>query len=159
MTSQLTLIAGFVLVAVAAVLWFRRHLVPDKRIFVGDIPRMLDALSASTQDPAFALFLLAPNGVKETEALNLQLSLENRHAGFDWVLLSPTNIRDEQKFTEFARAAGYSPSMKEENNVRYLRVDDGDLAALCRDVITKLYKWPETEPMDLIVQGFEWTKE
>ena len=49
--------------------------------------------------------------------------------------------------------------MKEENNVRYLRVDDGDLAALCRDVITKLYKWPETEPMDLIVQGFEWTKE
>jgi hypothetical protein len=159
MASQVFLIAGFAVIAVSAVLWFRSRIAPDYKATVGDIPRVLAALSASTLYPAFAVFMLAPEGVKETEALNLQFSLEDRHAGFDWVLLSPTNIRDELKFTEFARTAGYSPVMKEENNVRYLRVDTGDLAGLCRDVITKLYQWPESEPMDLIVEGFEWTQQ
>jgi hypothetical protein len=157
MVSQIFLIAGFAVVAVSAVLWFRLRVAPEYKAFVGDIPRVLAALSVSTQEPAFAVLLLAPAGVKQTEALNLQFSLEDGHAGFDWVLLSPTNIRDEAKFTEFAHAAGYAPVMKEENSVRYLRVDDGDIAALCRDIVTKLYQWPESQPMDLIAEGFEWT--
>jgi hypothetical protein len=42
------------------------------------------------------------------------------------------------------------------NNVQYLRVEDGDLAKLCNEIITSMYGWPEAEPFDLIVEGFAW---
>ena len=77
--------------------------------------------------------------------------------GLDWVLIGPRNIADEARFTEFARAAGYNPQMQERNGVRYLRVEDGDLALLCRDVITKLYGRDENETVEMLVEGFEWT--
>jgi hypothetical protein len=42
------------------------------------------------------------------------------------------------------------------NGVTYLRVEDGDVAQLCAEVITGLYARPRDEPIEMIAEGFEW---
>jgi hypothetical protein len=89
--------------------------------------------------------------------LNIQFSIENGRVGFDWCLIAPQNVRDESCFIEFANARGYRVNRKHANKVVYLRIEDGDLARLCQDVITRMYSLPETAIIDLIVEGFSWT--
>jgi hypothetical protein len=138
-------------------LWVRSRTVPTLQVRVDEIPRVLASLSASSSDPTFAVFMFTtPDLPTPQDALNIQFSMESGKPGFDWVLIAPRNIRDHDRFVEFAQAGGYHPEMQEMNNVRYLRVEQGDLAALCRDVITKMYSLPESELIDLIVEGFEW---
>jgi hypothetical protein len=40
--------------------------------------------------------------------------------------------------------------------VRYLRVVDGDLPALCAAVVSQLYGLGPTDQMELIVEGVQW---
>jgi hypothetical protein len=72
------------------------------------------------------------------------------------VLYQPRNIEDEGRFVAFARNRGFTFKSQELNGVRYLRVESGDLVALCRGVITDLYAVPPGEKIELIAEGFEW---
>ena len=87
---------------------------------------------------------------------NIEYSNICRSSLKDWVLLSSQNIDDKDRFLAFARDLGYSPQMKEQNGVRYLRVDQGDLVRLAREIITGMYRIKETQPLEMIVEGFEW---
>jgi hypothetical protein len=121
------------------------------------IPDLLAQLSRLQSYPAFVTFVFsAPDQPGDDHAMNVQFSVEGGTTGFDWVLLAPRNLSDEKRFLEFARALGFAPSLKEMNNVRYWRVEHGDIASLCGRVITEMYGMSDTQPIDLVVEGFKW---
>jgi hypothetical protein len=160
----MNLVLLFIAIAIMlAVIGFlvRPRPAPTYRIEVDDIPKVLAALSAVPKGPASAVFVFAPaDGSVDPDdpddRVNLQFSLEDGRPGFDWVLQSHPNIRDEARFANFARDAGYSPEMEYTNGVRYLRVEEGDLVRLCQDVMTKMYR--QAGPVELIVEGFAWKR-
>ena len=147
---------AFAIAALAVML--RSRVTATHAVSVADIPRVLSALVAATADPAFAVFIFHPPDRPDSQgALNLQFSLEDGRPGFDWVLLGARNVHEQHRFLEFARESGYDPKMQEENHVKYLRVEEGDLAALCARVITTLYGQDPTGPLRLLVHGFKWS--
>jgi hypothetical protein len=130
------------------------------QVTVADIPRVLNKVSAATRTPASATFVFAtPDRPNPRDAVNVRVSLENGHPGVDWVLQGSRNIEDTASFVSYIKRRGYSFSERTQNGVGYLRVEDGDLAGLCAEVITGLYARPRSEPVGLIVEGFEWAGE
>lgn len=166
------IIAGFIAaVAVEVVLLSKsgHYLVSDRgkagvprvlketQIRTGDLPSLVKAMSrASAQVRYAALIFSAPDRPSGEDVLNLQLSFENGRVGFDWVLLAPRNIEDQEKFRAFARAHGVEPVARTMNGVSYLRVEHEDVARFTASVATELYRHPRNEPMGLIHEGFEW---
>jgi hypothetical protein len=147
-------------IAIGAIVFFvRSRITPTYQVGTSDFARVLAKLSLSTSNPVFAAFMFStPDRPGNDAAINIQFSLENGRPGFDWVLLGPRNIADQDRFLEFARSAGFEPHTEEMNGVRYLRVQSGDLAALCSDVVTKMYGLPQSARVAMIVQGFEWAQ-
>jgi len=157
---KIILIVTVTLVALgAAVVWGKSRVAPTYYVGIDEIPRVLNKLIASTENPTFAVFMFTTSDrPSDNDALNIQFSMENGRPGFDWVLLAPRNVEDKERYLEFARAAGFSPKAMEGNGVKYLRVEGGDLAQLCVDVITRMYRLPPSKKVELIVEGFEWSK-
>ena len=158
MKTPLLITVVLVAAVVLAIALLRTRVVKPVRVTAAEFPRILAAVSASTRTPTFAAFVFTtPDQQNPKDAVNLQFSLENGRAGFDWVLLAPRNIKDKDSFVEYLRLRGYSYSERKMNGVAYLRIEGGDLAQLCSDVVTRLYARPRDEPMDMIVEGFEWS--
>ena len=158
MKNPLLIAVVVVAAVVLAIAFLRTRVVKPVRVTVADFPRILAAVSASTRTPTFAAFVFTtPDQADPKDSVNLQFSLENGRAGFDWVLLGPRNIKDKDSFVEYLRRRGYSYSERKMNGVAYLRVEDGDLAQLGSDVYARLNARPRDEPLDMIVEGFEWT--
>jgi len=151
------ILLGVIAIVGLVVAFVRSRIEPSYQVGVADIPKVLASLSGTSAIPAFAVFIFnTADRPSSDDALSLQFSLDDGRPGFDWVLIGQRNIEDEARFTEFARAAGFRPELMESNNVRYWRVEDSDLALLCREVVTKMYGRADTEPIDLITEGFEW---
>jgi len=148
------MVAAILLVALV----IRSRMAPQIRVTVTDIPRIINLLSTSSRAPAFAVLMFntadRPNA---QDALNLQFSMENGRVGLDWVLLGPRNIEDKDALSQYIRRRGYSYSEETQNKVTYLRIEDGDLAQLGDDIITKFYALPRTGQLNLIAEGFAWT--
>ena len=88
--------------------------------------------------------------------MNLNLSFENGKVGFDWVLLAPRNLEDQEKFRAFTRQHGIELDSRSMNGVHYLRVERGDIATFITSVVTEMYGRPRDEPLTLVHDGFEW---
>jgi len=152
------LIAAVVVASVVAIALLKLRVVKPVRVTVADLPRILATVAASTRTPTFAAFVFTtPDQPNSRDSVNLQFSLENGRVGFDWVLLAPRNIKDKDSFVEYLQRRGHSYTERKMNGVTYLRVEDGDLVQLCSDVVTRLYARPRDQPVDMIVEGFEWT--
>lgn len=124
---------------------------------VADAPRVLQQLQASGSDGSFAVFMFnAPNGAGADHVVNLQFSIEGGRPGLDWVLMAPQNIRDQDRFVRLAEDLGYTAEAREMNDVRYLRVEHGDLARLSMAVMQDLYGFQPTDEVELLVEGFDW---
>jgi hypothetical protein len=74
----------------------------------------------------------------------------------DWVLLGPLNLRDKEKFLQFAGKLGYKVVAREGNKVKYLRVEEGDLPKLCEASIRDLYAISSDTGLGFIPEGFTW---
>lgn len=165
LTTCMLLIAVGVMVLVSVARWtgaeidwdLRPQSAPSIRITPADLPHVLAKVSTASHTPAFAeLVFTTPDRPNWRDAVHLRLSLENGHTGLDWVLLARRNIEDKASFVGYAKRRGYSLSEQTKNGVTYLRIEDGDLAQLCADVITRLYARPRSEAIGLIAEGFEW---
>lgn len=122
-----------------------------------DLPALVDAMSRGTASVRYAaLIFTTPDRPSDNDSLNLQVSVQDGNAGFDWVLLGPRNIEDQGKFKAFARVHGFEPITRSENGVSYLRVECPDVAKFTASVVTELYHRPANEPLGLVYEGFEW---
>lgn len=130
---------------------------PPVAVPVYDIPRVFAKLQATGADGSFAIFAFLPDGAQGGEdAVNIQFSVENGRIGLDWVLEGPTNIRDQEKVNVFLRGKGFLPERREMNDVTYWRVEKGEIATLCQDIIREVYHQPADLPLEFIHEGFRW---
>jgi hypothetical protein len=127
-------------------------------VTVRDIPGVLGALSATARDGNFAVFLFGADGQApaETDALNVQLSIEGGRVGIDWVLLAPLNLESRSRFVAFFERKGQTVGAREMNDVKYLRVEGGEPAALLQEFLSSEFKVAPEQKMDLIAEGFVW---
>jgi len=133
------------------------RLLNETKVRTSDLASLVEAMSRSSAPVRYAAIILsAQDRPSDQDVLNLQLSYENGGVGFDWVLLAPRNIEDQEKFRAFARAKGIEPIARTENGVSYLRVETEDAAQFTASVVTELYDYPPNEPMGLVHEGFEW---
>lgn len=133
------------------------RLLREKEIRTDTVPGLLGAMSRGTASVRYAaLILYTPDRPSEDDAVNLQISFENGKAGFDWVLLAPRNLEDQEVFKAFAHAHGVEPIARSENGVSYLRVECADVAKFTSSVITEMYHRPPDERLGLVYEGFAW---
>lgn len=124
------------------------------------IPIVFEHLRQKGRDGSFVIFTFQPSaGSNPDDAINLQFSIAGGRIGLDWCLNSPGNIRDKEKLEGFIAAHGQRARLMETNQVKYLRVEQGDLPLLCQGVIIELYAMPFDVKLDLVAQGFPWPPE
>jgi hypothetical protein len=134
-----------------------RRLPTPSEVRTADLPAIVQAMSRGSAKPRwFALIFGTPDRPSDDDAVNLNLSVENGSVGFDWVLLGPRNIEDQEKFRAFARAHGSEPVSRTMNGVSYLRVERADVAKFTASIVTEMYQLPATEPLGFEHDGFEW---
>ena len=131
-------------------------LVPAE-VHISDLRSIVDAMSRSSETVRYAgLTFGTPDRPSDDGGVNLNLTFENERVGFDWVLLAPRNIEDQEKFRTFARAHGFEPVNRSMNGVSYLRVESGDIAKFTASIVTEMYDLPANEPLGLFHEGFGW---
>jgi len=153
-----TLLIVLVVVVVLVVIFVLAKKRVEVKVKMADIPAIFEKLRAVEKDGSFAVFIFMPPGKESSdEAINVQFSIEQGRIGFDWVLLGPSNIRDKEKFVQFAEGLGYKVVEREMNNVKYLRVEEGgSLPSLCEASIRDLYSISSDAELGLIPEGFTW---
>lgn len=135
------------------------RLLNETEIATNDLPSLVDALSHGTSTVRWAALMFnTPDRPSDDDSVALQVSAENGRVGFDWVLLAPRNIEDQDKFKIFARAHNFAVTAKSENGVSYLRVECPDAAKFTSSVVTEMYHLPSDQPLALIHDGFDWRR-
>ena len=89
----------------------------------------------------------------DDQSLALQYSVIDGVVGLDWVLLGPRNVADASDLAHFARGLGYRVQQREMNSVGFLRVEDGDLAALGAAILEDLYGVTPQAELGLLIDG------
>jgi hypothetical protein len=127
-------------------------------VTVSQIPAVVAQLQVSGRDDSFAVFRFAGAGEEAGEATtaDLQFSIEKTRLGLDWVLLAKRNLADNDKVAAFMRSKNHAVAERDMNGVRYLRVEDGDLAKLGVAIACELYGLALGAPVELIVESFDW---
>ena len=151
---------GLIILAVVVVLFLvvKSRIATELNVKQSVIPSIFERLQETGKDGSFAVLGFLPPGKTspEDDGINVQFSIENGRIGFDWVLLGPSNIRDKEKFTQFAAGLNYKVGEHEMNGVKYLRVEEGDLPKLCETLIRDLYSIPSDTDLYFNPDGFTW---
>jgi hypothetical protein len=135
----------------------RARRLPVCLISLPELPSLLATMTMAVGEPVYAgIWFNTTDQPREQDAVNLNFSLENSKVGFDWILLADRNVKDQDRFLEFARAKGFEPRTETKNGVSYFRVEEGDLAALARGIVSELYRFPPGQPMQMVCEGFVW---
>jgi len=152
------LIVGVVILAVVWALAKKRFVAANVKVKIADIPSIFERLHATAKEGSFAVFMFTPPGEPSPDgAINLQFSVEGGRVGLDWVLIAPSNVRDQARFVQFAERLGYRVAEREMNQVKYLRIEEGgSLPRLCESTIRDLYSLSPDSDLDLIPEGFSW---
>ena len=128
----------------------------ESTIRVSDIPAVFAQLKATGSEGSFAVFIPTPEQSGADESVNIQFSIENGSIGLDWVLISPVNIRDQEKFKDITRRFRFQYRETEGNGVRYLRTEDRKSEDLCIKLLSEIYGLTDQDTVGLIVESFEW---
>lgn len=131
------------------------RLLKETEIQTDKLPGLAEAIARGSAPVRWAALMLGTPD-RPSDAVTLQMSFENGKMGFDWVLLAPRNIEDQEKFKTFARAHGVEPVARSGDEVSYLRVEPADVAKFTTSVVTEMYHQPQNEPLGLVYEGFDW---
>lgn len=125
-----------------------------------DIPEVVEQLRAKGGDASYAVLMFCTPYALEGEdpIINLQYSVDGNVLGLDWVLLGARNIEDKERIAAFITRAGHAVTEQEVNGVRFLRVEEGDIADLGSRIVTEYYQIERTAEIDLLVDGFEYVQ-
>ena len=119
-------------------------------INLNSIPTIYSEIENTGTSGAFAVFII-PDRIGNTSiALNIQFSYEDSEVGLDWVLIGESNIRDREVIEDYLKIRSISFVEKYENDVRYLRVTDGDLVLLCQGIMKDIYKVRREETFGVV---------
>ncbi|HEX8126037.1 MAG TPA: hypothetical protein VF548_10690 [Allosphingosinicella sp.] len=133
------------------------RLLKQAEVATDNLPALIEAMSRGPASERWATLMFStPDRPSDADAVALQMSFENGKPGFDWVLLAPRNIDDQERFRKFARAHHLQPVARSMNGVSYLRVDCPDVARFTASVVTEMYHRPPNEALALVYEGFEW---
>ena len=135
----------------------RTRIMTPVPVSVSQLSTVFDQLNANHKDGSWAAFTFCPpdEPASDQTSVNLQYSVEGGKIGFDWVLLAPRNIADKDKIVAFMKDKHYTVLEREGNGVRYLRVEDGDLVQLGKQ-IAGFYHLQADSQMGMFTDGFEW---
>lgn len=100
----------------------------DPSMKLTEMQKFLDEFCSEQYEGKFVAFF--PE-IGENEVVNVQVSYEKGAWGFDWVLASPVNIRDEQRFLTWMKEKGILTVSDSGNDVSYYRsvaCSPGDVA-------------------------------
>lgn len=121
------------------------------------IPAVVEQLRRKGKNSAWVVFMfytaVASAGTAD-DCPNLQYSIQSSTVGLDWVLLGQRNIADKAHMTEFITSRGHAVSEIEMNEVKYLRVEDGDLDKLGLSIVEEFYGMPRDADIGVLVSGF-----
>jgi hypothetical protein len=136
---------------------FRARIMTPRAISVSQLSSAFDQLKTNHKDGSWAAFTFCPpdEPASRETSVNLQYSLEGGKIGFDWILLAPRNIADKDKIVAFMKERHYTVLERERNGVRYLRVEDGDLVQLGKQ-IAEFYHLQTDSQMGMFIDGFDW---
>ena len=114
----------------------RARVMTPQPVSVSQLSSIFDQLNANHKDGSWAAFTFCPpdEPASDQTAVNLQYSVAGGKIGFDWILLAPRNIADQDKIVAFMKDKHYTVSEREMNGVRYFRVEDGDLVQLGKQI-------------------------
>jgi len=121
-----------------------------------DIPGGVRQLRENGKESSWIAFLFGTAKVSETtndQGLALQYSVVDGRVGLDWVLLGPRNIADSAIVSAFMEQRGHTVAMREMNDVRFLRVEDGDLGELGQSIAEVLYGATSNAELGLLIDG------
>ena len=123
-----------------------------------DVPRVVRMLREAGREGAFVVLLFGKDGAPPaaSEALNVQFSVEKGRVGLDWILASPLNVAEETRVLEFFGREGRPVETRSKNGISYLRIEDGDLAALCEVLLARLFGVSAEQKLTLIAEGVSW---
>jgi hypothetical protein len=121
---------------------------------IAQIPAIVERLRRRGTAESFVVFRFSPRGgaFSDQNTAELQFSKEGGRVGLDWVLRAPRNIADQARVAELARSLGHTMHHAEMNDVRYLRVEDGDIAALGMRIAKDFYGLHDGSKVDLIAE-------
>jgi len=132
---------------------------PDT-IAVRKIPSIVSQLRQEARNGSWVAFAFIPPNSSNIGApeINLQYSFEDGKAGLDWVLIAPRNLQDQKKFTDAVSERNQLAMEKEMNGVRYLRVEDGDIADLGLNLLQNTFGLKNDDEIEVIADGIDWRK-
>lgn len=158
MNLALIIVIVCVLLVVVVAALAKKKFVADMPVCqVSQIPEVFERLKKEGKDGSFVVFMFQPlNQPTADDAINIQFSIEDGRIGLDWCLIAPSNIRDKEKFERLVLSLGSKVLSREMNQVKYLRIEDGDLPPLCQKVICDLYSKKADTKLDMVVEGFSW---
>ena len=151
---NIILIAAAVLIVI--VFLVRSRIAPSYSVAANEISAVISQLQQSAANGHFAVLMFVPPGSTDDEAINLQYSIDGGVVGLDWVLISPRNVADKTKVSEFASRLGYRLEEKEMNNVRFLRITGSGISELGIRIIRELYLIDPNTKLSMITDGFNW---
>lgn len=150
------------IIVVVAIIWLITSVVKSRSVEVtpeyttmDQIPSLVSKLRKTGKNGSFVVFMFQIKGSKDEILPNLQYSIENDKVGFDWVLIAPQNVKDEDGITAFLTKQGSPVSKREMNDVRYLRVEGNGIEDLGAKVLRDFYHLPSDTKLELIVDGFD----
>lgn len=148
------ILALLLLTAVATYIFWRarrNHGIRRTIIAVADIGEVFRQMSLQGIETSFAVFIIQARDQNET--VEIQFSVEDGKTGLDWILMSPANVEEKPKVTQYAESTGFKWQEKEMNDWLYLRVEEGDLVGFCTSLIKDLY---QVEQVELKYGGFRY---